>query len=97
MRTKLQEELEKCKVEKKLKWPHLFQRFTIDGFGIMEVTKLDVEYWIKPFDNLRESIKIDVWFFGIQVEYMDLFIYKGDKFYTSGLLDFQVFQKEINR
>ena len=28
---------------------------------------------------------------------MDLYIYKGDKFYTSGILDFKIYQKEINR
>ena len=29
---------------------------------------------------------------------MDLYIYKGDKFYESGFLDFKkIFQKDINR
>ena len=28
---------------------------------------------------------------------MDLYIYKGNKFYDSGLLDFKIHQKEINR
>ena len=43
----LQEELKKkCKYDTKLKWPSLFLRFIDDGFGIMEGTKQDVEYWI---------------------------------------------------
>ena len=46
----LQEELKKkCFFDKKLKWPILFQRFIDDGFGIIEGTKLDAEYWIKQF------------------------------------------------
>ena len=41
----LQKELnKKCKSDKKLKWPILFQRFIDDGFGIMEGSKTDVEY-----------------------------------------------------
>jgi len=28
---------------------------------------------------------------------MDLYIYKGYKFYSHGILDFRIFQKEINR
>ena len=31
------------------------------------------------------------------VEFIDLYIFKGDKFYTSGILDFKIFQKDINR
>ena len=94
----LQEELKKkCKHDAKLKWPSLFLRFIDDGFGIMKGTKQDVEYWICQFNNLRETIKIDKWSFGNHVEYMDLYIYKGDKFYSHGFLDFRIFQKEINR
>ena len=32
---------EKCNIDTKLKWPYLFKRFIGDGFGIMEVNKLD--------------------------------------------------------
>ena len=90
----LQEELKrKCKHDKKLKWPSLFLRFIDDGFGIMEWTKKDVEYWILQFNDLRKSINIDKWSFGNHVEYMDVYIYKGEKFYSSGILDF-VFSKK---
>ena len=77
----------------KLKWPTLFQRFIDDGFGIMEGTKIDVEYWRSQFNGLRKTITIDKWSFGNHVEYMDLFIYKGDKFYSSGIWIF-VFSKK---
>ena len=94
----LQEELKKkCVHDKKLKWPVLFQRFIDDGFGIIEGRKQDVEYWINQFNTLRKTIKIDKWSFGNHVEFMDLYIYKGDKFYESGFLDFKIHQKEINR
>ena len=43
----LQEELKKkCIHDKKLKPLTVFQRFIYDGFGIMEVIKKDVKYWI---------------------------------------------------
>ena len=45
----------------------------------------------------RKTITIDKWSFGNHVEFMDLYIYKGNKFYTSGILDFKIFQKDINR
>ena len=85
----LQEELKKkCKHDDKLKWPCLFLRFIDDGFGIMEGTKQDVEYWISQFNNLRKTIKIDKWSFGNHVEYMDLYIYiKGINFI---LMDFWI-------
>ena len=54
----------------------------------MEGTKKDAEYWIIQFNNLRETIKIDKWSFCNHVEYMDLYIYKGDKFYSHGFLEY---------
>ena len=87
----------KCVHDKKLKWPILFQRFIDDGFGIMEGGKKDVIYWINQFNTLRKTIKIDKWSFGNPVEFMDLYIYKGDKFYTSGILDFKIYQKDIDK
>ena len=94
----LQEELKnKCKHDEKLKWPKLFLRFIDDGFGIFEGTKKEVEYWINQFNELRKTITIDKWKFGNHVDYMDIYIYKGKKFYSSGFLDFRIFQKEINR
>ena len=54
----LQELKKKCVQDKKLKWPMLFQRFTDDGFGVM---------------NGRH------------------------KLHSSGIFDFKIFQKEINR
>ena len=63
----------------------------------MEGKKEDVKCWVDQFNSLRKTITIDKWSFGNHVEFMDLYIYKGDKFYTSGILDFKIFQKDINR
>ena len=75
---------EKCKTDPKLKWPCLFKRFIDDGFGIMEGNILDFEYWIEEFNLLRETITIDKFKWGNEVDFMDLNIYKGDDFFTFG-------------
>ena len=76
---------------------NFFLRFIDDdGFGIMEGSKKDVEYWINQFNGLRKTIRIDKWSFGNSVEYMDICIYKEEKFFSTGILDFRIFQKEIN-
>ena len=62
---------EKCKTDIKLKWP----------------TLLDFEYWVSEFNSLRETITIDKFSFGNSVEFMDLYIYKGDEFFVTGKLD----------
>ena len=91
----LQEALKKkCVHDKKLKWPTLFKRYIDDGFRNMEGRKKDVEYWINQFNSLRKTT-INKWSFVNHAEFMDLYIYKGDKFYTSGILDFKIFQKDI--
>ena len=88
---------EKCKTEVKLKWPILFKRFIDDGFGVMEGTKLDFEHWISEFNLLRQTITIDKFKFGNEVDFMDLFIYKGEEFFVNGKLDISVFQKQENK
>ena len=69
-----------------------FQQF----FGINKGSKADVEYWIQEFNNLVKSIKIDKFKYGSRVEYMDLIIFKGNRFYQKGLFDIKIFQKEQN-
>jgi len=88
---------EKCKMDPKLKWPCLFKRFIDDGFGIMEGDKSDFEYWVSEFNLLRETITIDKFKWGNEVDFMDLNIYKGNDFFTFGKLDISVFQKEENK
>jgi hypothetical protein len=61
----------------KMIWPVLWKRFIDDGFGV----KKDVEYFVHKFNSLVESIKIDKLEFGDHVRYLDLFIYKGERFF----------------
>ena len=75
----------------------MFQRFIDEGFGIMEGNKLDFEHWVTEFNLLRETITIDKFEFGNEVDFMDLVLYKGEEFNVSGKLDTSVFQKDENK
>ena len=88
---------EKRKTDIKLKWPILFKRFIDDGFGVMEGTKLDFEHWVSEFNLLRQTITVDKFKYGNEVDFMDLFIYKGEEFFVNGKLDVSVFQKQENK
>ena len=70
--------------------------FKDDGFGRTKESKANVEYWIKEFNNLVKSIKIDKFKYASKVEYMDLIIFKGNRFHQKGLFDIKIFQKEQN-
>ena len=63
---------------------------------ITKGSKADVEYWIQEFNNLVKSIKKDKFQYHSRVEYMDLIIFKGNRFYQKGLFDIKIFQKEQN-
>ena len=54
-----------------------------------------MDSWI--FNLLRETITIDKFKYGNDVDFMDLFIFKGERFYVDGKLDVSVFQKEENK
>ena len=80
---------EKCKTDPKLKWPCLFTRFINDGFGITDGNKSDFEDWVSEFNLLRDSITINKFKFGNEVDFMD--------FFSFGKFDVSVFQKEENK
>ena len=82
---------EKTKNDPMMVWPILFRRYIDDGFGITKGSKTNVEYWISEFNNLLESIVIDKFKYGSKVEYMDLVIYKGNRFYEKGFFDIKVY------
>ena len=50
---------EKYNMDLEFQWPCLFKRFIDDGFGIMEGSNSDFEYWISEFNLLHETITID--------------------------------------
>ena len=84
----------KCKTDPKLIWPVLFKRFIDDGFGITKGNREDVIYWIEKYNELRKTVQIDKYNWGNALDYMDLFIYKGDAFHTDGKLFVSIHQKE---
>ena len=87
----------KCNTDPKLIWPVLFKRFIDDGFGITKGVREDVIYWIDQFNKLRKTVQIDKYNWGNSLDYMDLFIYKSDAFYTDGKLSISIHQKETNK
>ena len=74
----------------------MFKRFVDDGFGIMGGNKKDVGTWINEFNQLRGIFFIDKFTFGNHVAYMDLYIFKGNKFFDTGILSINVYQKPEN-
>ena len=88
---------EKSKTNTKIIWPLLFKRFIDDGFGITKANKNEFELWVNEFNLLRESITIDKFKYGNRVDFMDLFIFKGESFSENGKFDISVFQKEENK
>ena len=78
-------------------WPILFKRFIDDGFGVTKGSKKDFEYWVSEFNKLRETITIDNFKYGDAVDFMDLFIFKGEKFKSEGFFDVSIFQKAENK
>ena len=77
-------------------WPSLWRRFIDDGFGVIKGLKSDVEYFVHQYNSLVQSIKIDKIEFGDQVHFLDLCIYKGDRFFALGKFDMKLYQKEEN-
>ena len=87
---------EKCKINK-IPWPLLFKRFIDDGFGITKASKTEFETWVDEYNKLRETITIDKFKYGNEVDFMDLLIFKGDNFLDNGKFDISVFQKDVNK
>ena len=82
----------KCINDPKLIWPVLFKRFIDDGFGITKGDRKDVIYWIQKFNELRKTVQIDKYNLGNALDYMDLFIYKGNSF--SGWQTFRLYSSK---
>jgi hypothetical protein len=87
---------ENTKNDPKMIWPSLWKRFIDDGFGVIKGLKKDVEYFVHKYNSMVDSIKIDKMEFGDKVQFLDLCIYKGDRFLTTGKFDVKLYQKEEN-
>ena len=75
----------------------MFKRFIDDGFGVIKSNKKEFLLWVNEFNCLRKNIVIDKWQFGNNVAFMDLHIFKGEKFYNEGKLSIKVYQKPENK
>ena len=72
------------------------QRIIDDGFGITKRSKIDFEHWVSEFNGLRETITIDKFKYVDEVDFMDLFIFQGEKFKYEGIFDVSIFQKTLS-
>ena len=61
--------------------------------GTIVAGSKDVKYWISEFNNLVKSIKIHEFKYGPRMEYLDLIIYKGNRFLDQGFFDKKILQK----
>ena len=52
--------------------------------------------WFNEFNLLGETITIDEFKYGNEVDFMDLFVFKGENFLDNGKFDISVIQKEEN-
>ena len=80
---------EKCKTNKRIIWSLLFKIFIDDGFGITKTNKKEFEYWAG-----RETITINKFKYANTLDFMHLFVFKGDFFWTMENLIFLFFKKK---
>ena len=85
-----------CK-NKNITWPKMSKRFIHYGFGVTKGDKKEFLLWVNEFNCLRKNIIIDKWRFGNNVPFMDLHIFKGEKFYNGGKLSIKVYRKPENK
>ena len=88
---------EKFLINPKLIWPIFYIRIIDNGFGITKGSRKDVEYWIAEFNTLLTSITIVKYTNGSKVAFMELSIFKGQRFQKFGKFDFNIFQKAQNK
>ena len=60
-------------------------------------TKMQIGRNIKMVNSISTVHWWWFWNFGSEVDFMDLFLYKGEEFYVSGKLDISFFQKQDNK
>jgi hypothetical protein len=77
-------------------YPILIKRYIDDLFGIFK-TETSLQTYINLYNEARPSIKLEITGHGDDVNILDLNIFKGHRFHSSGLLDIKLFQKDMNR
>ncbi|CAI5999285.1 unnamed protein product [Closterium sp. NIES-65] len=77
--------------------PALHLRFIDDGLIMWEGTREEFEIFRCRFDTLHSSICF-TWVISEQsMDFLDLTVFKGQRFQSSGTLDMKLFQKPMNR
>jgi hypothetical protein len=74
----------------------IYKRYIDDQVGIAKTQALAEEF-TDIFSNLRESIKITSEISTIQINFLDLTLYKGQRYLFDHILDIKVFQKPTNK
>ena len=67
------------------------------GLESQKGSKSDFEHWVSEFNLLCEKITIDKYSYEDSVEFIDLFIYRGENFAETGKFDMFIFQKKDNK
>ena len=83
--------------EKGILWPTLYKRFIDDCFIVYEGQKNQLLQFINLFNSLVSSITLSLESFGISANFLDLTIYKGNRFMREGKLDLKIYQKPLNK
>ena len=71
--------------------------FQDDGFFIWTGTRNMCLWWLSYFNLIFPRMPITYQLSQSEVDFMGIHIFKGNRFKSSGLLDFKVFQKPKNR
>jgi len=74
----------------------IFQRYIDDALIISSLPKWKIDNFIDKLNKMVPSIKFSLESNGTSVNFLDLTIYKGKRFYSSGLLDLKTYQKPVN-
>jgi hypothetical protein len=76
--------------------PLLIKRYIDDLFGIFS-SKANADLYVELYNQARPTIKLQITAAGDSVDLLDLTIFKGPRFYTAGILDMKLYQKDMNR
>jgi hypothetical protein len=75
--------------------PILVKRYIDDIFAIF-YTKKGMAYFLRLYNHATPTIQLDTTGIGDNINVLDLTIYKGPRFATTGILDIKLFQKDMN-
>lgn len=79
--------------------PHiiLHKRYIDDGILIWKGSKASLEDWLRAFNEILPEIKITWSISENELDFLDLHIFKGERFQNTNILDVSTFQKKMNK